>query len=368
MAHVRKLGPDRWQARYRGTDGRERAKNFRRERDATSWLTDQEGRKLNGGWTDPKAGRMRLDDAAESWLGSVRPTLKPKTVAAYESLLRSRILPALGACRLAELRPSDVKGWIAGMEAAHLSPSRIRQAHVVLSSILEEAVRDERIARNVARGARLPRMQRREAPYFEPRDVDRIIASMPAKYQPFIALQGVLGLRFGEAAALRRSSVNLLRRRLRVAESLAEIGGALIFGSTKTHAERSLPLPPSLLELLRIHLDENVSPDPDALLFTSPEGSPVRYSNFRREVWRPTLERLGLPLVGLHVLRHSGAARMIGAGWSAKAVQQSLGHGSVAFSLTVYGHLFDDDLDALAGALDGSFGTRPADSLRTVQS
>ncbi len=29
-----------------------------------------------------------------------------------------------------------------------------------------------------------------------------------------------------------------------------------------------------------------------------------------------------------------------------------LGHGSATFSLTVYGHLFDDDLDALAGRLD----------------
>ncbi len=43
---------------------------------------------------------------------------------------------------------------------------------------------------------------------------------------------------------------------------------------------------------------------------------------------------------------------MIGAGWTAKAVQQVLGHRSVAFTLTVYGHLFDSDLDALAARLD----------------
>ena len=43
---------------------------------------------------------------------------------------------------------------------------------------------------------------------------------------------------------------------------------------------------------------------------------------------------------------------MIGAGWSPKAVQQTLGHASAAFTLTVYGHLFEDDLDGLAEALD----------------
>ena len=87
-------------------------------------------------------------------------------------------------------------------------------------------------------------------------------------------------------------------------------------------------------------------------MFTSPRGAPVRYSNFRAKVWRPTLERLGLPMVGLHVLRHSAAARLIAAGASAKAVQTILGHSSAAFTLTVYGHLFDADLDDLAARLD----------------
>jgi integrase len=48
---------------------------------------------------------------------------------------------------------------------------------------------------------------------------------------------------------------------------------------------------------------------------------------------------------------------MIASGWSAKAVQTALGHSSAAFTLTVYGHLFDDDLDALALALDEPTGS-----------
>ena len=48
-----------------------------------------------------------------------------------------------------------------------------------------------------------------------------------------------------------------------------------------------------------------------------------------------------------HILRHSAAARMIRTRWPPKAVQQVLGHASASFTLTVYGHMFDDDLDAL---------------------
>ena len=51
-------------------------------------------------------------------------------------------------------------------------------------------------------------------------------------------------------------------------------------------------------------------------------------------------------------MRHSAAARMIGRGWPAKAVQKALSHKNAAFTLTVYAHLFEDDLDALADTLD----------------
>jgi len=43
---------------------------------------------------------------------------------------------------------------------------------------------------------------------------------------------------------------------------------------------------------------------------------------------------------------------MIQAGASPKAVQVILGHRSAAFTLSVYGHLFDADLDDLAARLD----------------
>jgi hypothetical protein len=53
---------------------------------------------------------------------------------------------------------------------------------------------------------------------------------------------------------------------------------------------------------------------------------------------------------------------LISAGATPKALQQVLGHGSAAFSLTAYGHIFDADLDELAERLDsisGAAQTRP---------
>jgi integrase len=356
MAHVerrRRNGRSVWRARYRAPDGRERSRSFARRADAERFLTGVESSKLRGEWVDPALGRTRLADWLDTWLETVRPTLKPKTVLGYRSLIRSRIVPALGHARLAGLQPSDVQTWIAAMQDAGLSASRIRQAHVVLAEALGAAMRDGLVSRNVARGAKLPRLERREARYFEPETVDQIAAALPEPDALAVRTLGTVGLRFGELAALRRRHVDLLRRRLRIEEAAVEVGGVLTFGTPKNHAARAVPLPAWLARSFEQHLDARVPVDPDALVFAGPRGGALRYSRFYSHVWRPTLAQLGLPPAGVHSLRHSAAAAMVAAGASLKALQTVLGHGSATFSLTVYGHLFDDDLDALAGRLDG---------------
>ena len=353
MAHVQKKPgrPQPWVARYVAPDGRERSRSFARKIDAERFLTSTEAGKIRGEWTDPALARMHLDEWAGRWLASVRPTLKPKTAECYASLLRSRILPELGSISLGAVRPSDVAEWLATMQADGLSSSRIRQAHIVLSLLLDAAVLDGRIARNPTDGARLPRLVRREAPYLTPEIVERIAQEIREPYGLLVRLLGTVGPRFGEAAALRRRSVDLLGRRLVISESLAEVGGRLTFGATKTHATRRAPLPRSLVVELERHLD-HVPTDVEALLFTSPEGAPLRHSTFRQRSWLPALKRADVPAVGIHVLRHSAAAAMISSGASPKEVQTVLGHANAGFTLTVYAHIFDADLDRVADRLD----------------
>jgi integrase len=81
-------------------------------------------------------------------------------------------------------------------------------------------------------------------------------------------------------------------------------------------------------------------------------GNTVRNPNAAGQAVRATLKELGLPDVGIHVLRHSAAAALIRTGASPTAVQRILGHRSAAFTLTVYGHIFDADLDLVAENLD----------------
>ena len=60
----------------------------------------------------------------------------------------------------------------------------------------------------------------------------------------------------------------------------------------------------------------------------------------------------GIPRVTLHDLRHTSASLAVSAGANVKAVQRMLGHASAAMTLDIYADLFDDDLEAVAVALD----------------
>jgi integrase len=55
-------------------------------------------------------------------------------------------------------------------------------------------------------------------------------------------------------------------------------------------------------------------------------------------------------------------ALMIRQGASVKAVQKQLGHATASITLDTYGHLFPDELDALAGRLEAA----RADALATL--
>jgi len=338
-----------WKVRYRDSERIERSKTFVKKGDAEDFVSTIESDIMRGEYVDPLAGKVRLEDWAPKWLATI--TVKPKTKDSYEGSLRSRVLPAFGKRQLAGIRRSDIQAWIAGMNVEGLSPSRIHQCIIVLRMVLDAAVNDRLIARNPAERVKRPKIPHKEAAYFDPATAYEIVANIDESYRLLFRILAIEGLRWGEAVALRCRHVDLLRRRLRVEDSLAEVKGHYILGSTKSHAVRSVPLSPALLAELKEHL-ESAGKNPDALLFTGEKGGPLRYRYGYMDLWRATLKKLGLPMVGVHALRHSAAARMISAGASPKAVQSIMGHRSAAFTLTVYGHLFEEDLDSLAQKLD----------------
>ena len=276
-----------------------------------------------------------------------RAHLKPKTLVGYESLLWHRVLPTWSTVPLVRVMHSAVVAWLAAMRAEGLSASRTRQAYHLLTAMLDDAVKDNRLARNPAAGVDLPRLPKTERRYLDHGQV-RALADASDRDGLLVLVLAYCGLRWGEAAALRVRRVDLLRGRLQVVEAVVDVNGAMVFGSPKSHQHRSVPVPRFLREDLAQHL---AGKEPDALVFASPRGAVLRVQNFRRRGFDEAARQVGLEGLVPHELRHTAASLAIAARASVKGVQAMLGHASAAMTLDRYGHLFGDELDAVADRL-----------------
>ena len=165
----------RWRARYRGPDGRIRSRSFDRKVDADRWLVARLGSIDRGDLIAPEAGDIPLTEAADAWLSGL--DIKPKTRGGYESLLRSRVLPAFGDLPVTRISPAMVREWIADMTTEGLSASRIKQAKQVLSAPLKLAVNDGILARDPASGVKVPTVRRREQRFLTAEQVTALAAA-----------------------------------------------------------------------------------------------------------------------------------------------------------------------------------------------
>ena len=127
----------------------------------------------------------------------------------------------------------------------------------------------------------------------------------------------------------------------------------LTYGKPKTkEGRRSLTLPRFATTVLGEHLAEFTPAEADALVFTAPEGGPLRVPAWCRRQWRPEVELAGLSPLRPHDLRHTAVALWIAAGASPLEVSRRAGHSSVAFTLDRYGHLFPEADTTVADKLE----------------
>jgi integrase len=370
LAHIQKrVRPGRqtiYYVRYHDPAGRERARAFKRKSEAERWLSSNEVAKLEGNWVDPQHLRVPLAHWAEHYMAT--GLWKPKTRNDYESLLRSRVLPSLGPLPLGRLDQVIIKSWVAEMHNEGLSAYRIRNAYRLLSKMLKAAVEAGFLPKNPALGVALPRIAETDMTILSAQQVASFVRAMPKErgYDVLIEILAFGGLRWGEIAAVRRSHCELLRGRLQVTESVADVNGHLIFQPTKTYERRYVPLPGKVVEHLGRHL-ETVPNERDSLVFTTRRGTPLRNQNFRRSYFGPASLRAGLP-PGLtpHGLRHTCASLLIDQGADPVAVQRHLGHRDVSTTLRIYRHLFEHRTDELVGALDALYEAAEIDAGATA--
>ncbi len=352
MASIEKRGAGRWLARYRDPQGRQRSKTFSRRIDAEQYLIKTEHAKQRGEWTDPAFGKKLYGEWIKDWKATTK-NLRPSTRARDESVLRSLILPTFSDRSLSSIGQLDVRTWAASLSERELAPATIEKAYQILKKTLQAAVDASLIPRNPCYKVPLPRIERQEMRFLTPAQVHILADAIHPRYKALVFLGAYGGLRIGELAGLRPARVNLLKGEVEIAEILVEVKGHLNFGPPKTRAgRRRVGLPRAVVDELALHLEKWPS---ENLVFTAPEGGPLRVPAFRQRFWKPATRATGFEGLRAHDLRHTAVAMWIAADANPKEVAARAGHASVSLTFDRYGHLFPEADIALRDRLNDMF-------------
>ena len=245
------------------------------------------------------------------WLGT-QGHLKETTVATRAYTGHLMWDPVGAHVAVAEVQTSAVRSWVQDIVTAGAGPATVENALSVLRQVLALAVEDRRLARNPGADVKAPRRQHRPRGYLTHKQVE-LLACEISPYGSVVRFLAYTGLRWGEMAALRISSFDMLRRRVNVREAVAEVKGRIVWSTPKSHERRSVPFPRFLSEELAALM---VGKSREDLVFTAPDGGVLRVSTFRPRTFAPAVRRLvatvpGFPRVTPHDLRHTAASLAI---------------------------------------------------------
>lgn len=370
MARPRKLGYgegtiyfDKSVGLYRGAitiDGRRRRVSGATRQAALEALDELRGDVATG---VPTGDDTRLSTWIAWWLtfvGAARENPSEATEANYRWALAQ--CDSIGGTRLRDLTTADVEALLRrlatrkaskpkngrGGRKGPLGRSSLARVRFALSEVLQEAVRRDMVARNVAAAAKLPRTAappRARRSLTPPEAAALTEAAEGDRLEALVAVMLYCGLRPGEVTGLTWDCIDFDEATLTVRQS-RKVGpsGWMSIGPTKAQSDRVQRMPERVAATLRAHelrqkAQRLAAPawEDMNLVFTNEIGRPIDPSNLRREIAR-LCKDAGVEPISPNELRHSAASLLVNAGVGLEEVADFLGHANVRMLAQTYRH------------------------------
>lgn len=359
-------------------------KSFPTRQAAEDFVADQEHDRRHGNFISRPSARRPLGERFELWLDSA-VNLRDSTFARDEHYGRRYVLPVFGGLAVEDITHELIQGWVRDMMAAGYAAGTIHKAHQVLSKTMASALKAREVRHNPCKDTVLPTIEREEQMFLTPDQLRALADCIDPRYRSWVVFAGFTGLRAGEAFGLQAGRVQPYKGTVEVVDNLVVVGSAHKVHNPKTRAgRRVVPMPGFVTEMMAELVERK---KPTDLVWTSPEGRPIRLGNFRkryflkaavdaglgefsrcpgesctrckRELDGSPRKRRTVPKhydgVRIHDLRHTAISYWIHNGANRLEVARRAGHSSVTTVEDIYGHLFPLDDDPTLNKLD-SFG------------
>ena len=265
---------------------------------------------------------------------SVERRLAPRTVAMYrEALLRLQASAEAAGIELAAAQPQHIRGWVGQLRTRGLAPRSIAIALAAWRGLYRWSGRNGLVAVNPVEGIRAPKAAK---PLPKALSVEQAVAlaehgtegtspALAARDHAIAELLYGCGLRVGELVGLDVAAGPAAAGWVDLPDATAHVLG-------KGSKRRSVPVGGAALRALQGWLaqrDTMVRAGEPAL-FVSRRGTRLTPNQLRNRLRSQALQA-GVPThVHPHMLRHSYASHLLQSSGDLRAVQELLGHASIA--------------------------------------
>jgi integrase len=267
------------------------------------------------------------------------PTWKYSTGRYNQYMLRFHVYPTLGDMQLRLITRDVVQNFLSVKLRSGLSWRTVKGMRTTLGALMAAAENAALIPSNPVRKTRFPRRgPMKQKAVIAPEKIRELLDALPEPSRSLAWLLVLTGLRIGELLALRWQNVDLENGVLRVVETVYDGH----FDTPKTQrSQRSVPLGPMAVRILSAR--KLAVMNPEALVFSTRDGSPFDRHNLTRRQLKSTCQKLGIERVSWHWLRHANATLLDAVGTPLGTVQALLGHSSSEITRQVYLHSIPAD-------------------------
>lgn len=284
-----------------------------------------------------------IREIAAAWKEYKRPYVKQSTMAAYVLILENHILPTFGEDN--SLPEQSVQAFVLHKIESGLSTKSIKDILIVLKMVMKFGVKKEWMTYYEWDIKYPPSSENKVLDVLSVTNHRKILNHIQSHFT-FMGLGIYIslstGLRIGEICALKWSDINVTDGILTVNRTIERI---YIIEGKKKHTElvintpktknscREIPMNKELLGMLK-PLKKVVNDDYYILTNDERPTEPRTYRNYYKRL----MEKLDIPKLKYHGLRHSFATRCIEVGCDYKTVSVLLGHSNISTTLNLYVH------------------------------
>jgi integrase len=327
------------------------AEKFRFLDDAIVWLSTTRTGVATGEIVADDRANQTLNEFVAVWETS-RVGASDRTVQRYKVLLRNQILPTLGESPIRRITRNDVKSWVNDLLSANETLSNIEKSIALLRQMMNVAIDLDLLGRNPVGKIELPRVMHKEQKALSLEQLISLSEEI-GDFKSLILVLGLMGLRIGEARALKIEDVDFERSMIHVRRSFTiDSKYRRVEGATKTKQKRTVPMPAPIAELLKVELAGRPKTD---WVFKGAKGDALNDGWFRKNRFKPAVRKLGLDGITIHNLRHTCASLLIRLKNPITNVSRILGHSTVVQTLNTYGHFYQEDIEDSMATLGNAF-------------